>query len=172
MRFYKNLIAICFCFILTLSLALSACKSSAKADPVAPFSEIGWASTLDDIIAAEGDGYDTYDSTYGGLCYTWPKEYNGHEGTIKYMLDENDALMCIAWAYGAEDAESLDVLYQELYDSVSAENGDSTPQSQGVGNYGDVWYRDAGSILLTVMVTAENHALQYAYMNPVVSSAQ
>ena len=106
-----------------------------------PFTELTWNSTIDDMTAAEGENYSTYDSLYGGLCYTYPKEYEGCSGTVKYMFDV------------------------EKY-------GESGYDAGGVGNYGGVWYRENGDIILTTMVTTENKALQYAYLHPLVSNTE
>ena len=50
--------------------------------------------------------------------------------------------------------------------------GESGYDANGVGNYGGVWYRENGDIILTTMVTTENKALQYAYLHPLVSNTE
>lgn len=135
-----------------------------------PFSTIIWTNTLDDIIALEGKNYSTYDSVYGGLCYTYPKEYLGRNGTIKYMTDENYALACIAWTYTSDDTEDLYALYDEINKYTINRFGESGYNPQNSTNYGNVWYREEGNIIISTMLTSTNKALQYAYLNPVVSS--
>ncbi len=137
-----------------------------------PFTELTWNSTIDDMTAAEGENYSTYDSLYGGLCYTYPKEYEGCSGTVKYMFDAEDRLMSVAWAYSAETAEELETLYNSISASTVEKYGESGYDANGVGNYGGVWYRENGDIILTTMVTTENKALQYAYLHPLVSNTE
>lgn len=158
----------------TLSLCfLSSCSGSDETVPAlnCPFTEMSWSSTTEDILAAEGADYAAYDSVYGGICYTYPKVFEGYEGTVKYMFNENDKLMCVAWAYnGTDDEESLFSLYNIINDSVIDMYGESGYDGNGVGNYGNVWYLESGDIVLTTMLTSDNKALQYAYLHPSVSN--
>ena len=162
-------------FLCSFSLCfLSACNGSS--DEIAltlncPFTEMNWNSTTEDILTAEGTNYTTYDSVYGGICYTYPKTFEGYEGTVKYMFNENEELMCVAWAYnGTDDEENLVSLYNMINDSVTNIYGESGYAGNGVGNYGNVWYLESGDIILTTMFTSDNTALQYAYLHPSVSN--
>lgn len=157
---------------------LGACgkKADAAADAVAPFSEAAWDSSINDVESseekAEGETA-SYKSIYGGTTYSYPKEYLGREGTIKYMFDDKDALMCIAWAYGSDSEDELYTLYDEINQSVNDVHGESGYQADSnVSNYGNVWYLESGDIILSTMVTADNKALQYAYLNPAVSNTE
>ena len=154
---------------LLLLCALTACGQDKKPAFDCPFTELNWDSTTEDMTAAEGENYSTYDSLYGGLCYTYPKEYEGHSGTVKYMFDAENRLMSVAWAYSAETAEELEALYETISAATVEQYGESGYDAGGVGNYGGVWYRENGDIILTTMVTTENKALQYAYLHPLVS---
>lgn len=156
-----------------LSCLLCACKSGSQAKPPAPFSAMTWESTVDDILAAEGSSSSSYDSVYGGTTYSYAKEYNGKEGTIKYMFNEKDELMCLAWAYGSDDENDLYALYDEINQSVTEKYGESNYNANSnASNYGNVWYLESGDIILSTMVTADNKALQYAYLNPAVSNTE
>lgn len=165
---------------LILTCLLCACSSgdssgaaSGKSEPVSPISEAAWASTVNDMMAVEGDSYSTYDSVYGGTTYSYPKEYLGREGTIKYMFDEKEELMCIAWAYGSDDENELYTLYDEINQSVNDVHGESGYNADShASNYGNVWYLKSGDIILSTMITSDNKALQYAYLNPVISNAE
>lgn len=134
-----------------------------------PFTELDWDSTAEDVIAKEGEDHSSYDSIYGGLCYTYPKEYNSRAGTVKYMFDGEDRLVCVAWAYSAASDDDLAAVYDEINDSVAASCGDSGSGADGVGNYGNVWHLAGGDIVLTTMATSEMSVLQYAYLHPLVS---
>ena len=59
--------------------------------------------TLDDIQALEGDSGESYDSVYDGTTYTYEKEYDGLKGTIKYMFDDKEKLVCLSWMYETDD---------------------------------------------------------------------
>lgn len=157
-----------------LLCCLTACGGEKETEPVldCPFTDMKWSSTADDVLSAEGDDYSTYDSLYGGLCYTYPKEYEGYAGTVKYMFNENDELMSVAWAYSADDASEIETLYETISASIVTEYGESGYDAGGVGNYGGVWYLESGDIILTTMITSENKALQYAYLHPSVSKGE
>jgi hypothetical protein len=134
-----------------------------------PFTDMGWNSTIEDVVSTEGEDYTTYDSVYGGICYTYPKKYTGYEGTIKYMFDDEDQLMCVAWAYGDDDADTLYSLYETINSDLFSRYGDSGYNANGTGNYGNVWYLESGDIVLSTMVTTDTSALQYSYLHPNVS---
>ena len=78
--------------------------------------------------------------------------------------------MCVAWAYGCNDADELFALYESINDSVNEKYGESGYAADHPGNYGNVWYLTTGDIVLTTMITTENKALQYAYLHPAVSN--
>lgn len=157
------------CLLFTAA-GLSACGASAGARGAdCPFSHFVWSSSAEDIIAEEGENYGSYDSVYGGVCYTYPKEFEGLMGTIKYMFDGNGSLVSMAWAYSSDSQEELLDLYERIYASVSAVYGESGYHAGHQTNYGGVWYRENGDIILSTMLTSENKALQYSYLSPAVS---
>lgn len=82
------------------------------------------------------------------------------------MYDEDGKLMNIAWAYGSDDAKELQDLYNKIHDNLVDEYGESGYQASASTNYGDTWDMDEGNILLSVMNTTDNKALQIAYVNP------
>ena len=50
--------------------------------------------------------------------------------------------------------------------------GESGYDSENPTNYGDVWYLENGNILLMVVTTDTQQALQYSYLNPEVSTKE
>ena len=168
MQFFQPLFLL---IIMLLFCTLTACGGAKETEPAldCPFTDLEWSSTVDDMLSAEGSGYSTYDSLYGGLCYTYPKDYEGLAGTVKYMFNEENKLMSVAWTYSAENADEIASLYETVSASITAENGESGYDAGGIGNYGGVWYRENGDIIITTMITSENKALQYAYLHPLVS---
>lgn len=126
-------------FLLTaFALFISSCGKTDTNLPVSPFSDATWDDTAEDILLYEGDDYVTYDSVYGGLCYTYPKTYEDHAGTIKYMLDEEERLKSIAFTFSAEDEQDLYSFYELIEESVNTK----TPfESDKTTNSGHIWYR-------------------------------
>lgn len=159
-------------FPVCLTLLLCACTGTGEAAPDFPFSDADWDSTKEDIFALEGTDYTTYDSVYGGICYTYPKTYENYEGTIKYMLDSEDKLMCVAWTCSSESDEELASLFDQIKQSVQEKYGEDSSTADNPTNYGAVWHREEGNIVLSTMITSDLKALQYAYLNPAVSTAQ
>lgn len=163
---YKKMFCLSAILILFL-FTLVACGNTKKTPAVqSPFSELTWSSTVDDMVEIEGKDYDTYDSIYGGISYTYPKVFNEKSGTVKYMFDDKNQLMCIAWAYSCKDVEELDAIYTTINNSVNNLYGESNYNTDKDTNYGNVWRLEEGNITLSALVTSSNKAIQYAYINP------
>ncbi|MDD3360323.1 MAG: hypothetical protein PHW34_01450 [Hespellia sp.] len=164
----------------TLTLALFVLSGCQKKEDVlklnAPFTKMDWNNSKDDVIAAEGDDYETYDSVYNGTTYSFNKKYNSEDGTVKYMFDDKDKLMCVAWSYSTTDLKALEDLYTKINDDLTNEYGDSgynTDEAENtINNYGNIWYLDFGDIVLSAMTTEENKALQVAFLHPDVSYSE
>ena len=138
----------------------------------APFTQATWGSTIDEIIQTEGPVASTYKSIYGGTTYVINKTYENVDGTVKYMFDDKDALMCVAFTYLPATSEEVTVLYNKLHSQLVDSLGKSEYQAEHDTNYGDVWYREEGDIVIGCMVTEEQNSLQYSYLNPIVSKYQ
>ncbi len=156
--------------LLALILLASILTGCGEVTPIdCPFTDLGWETTEEELLAAEGEYLSTYDSTYGGLTYTYEGTYMNNPGILKYMYDTEGVLMSVAWAYSAADDESLLNLYNEIHANLEATHGKSGYNTTFIGNYGDVWELPEGDILLSVMATSTNKALQLAYVNPASS---
>ena len=155
-----------FAGILLLSaLVLAGCQKATKS---IPYTKATFKSSVEDILKLEGENYETYDSVYYGTTYVFGKEYLGREGKIKYMTDDTGELCNVAWACSTEDGEHADALYKEIYGILQKDFGDPT-ESVGVNNYGAVWKRSDGNIILSAMISSEVNAVQVAFLNPKVS---
>lgn len=153
------------CFLLLLGC-------SKKAESVeCPFTEITWESTLEDVWALEGEeALDSYTSIYYGMTYTYEKEYMGLPGTVKYMFDDENRLMSMAWLYIPESDEDLDKVYDTLQRETEKLYGESGFDADQGTARGEVWYLEDGNILIGVMSTGVNEAVQYQFFHPDVSS--
>lgn len=150
---------------LTLASAIfSGCGSTKAID--CPLTDLGWETTSEELFEAEGVCDEPYTSIYGGEVYFYPATYMDAEGTLKYMYDENDVLMSVAFAYSSESTEDLKTLYDKLLADVEKEHGKSSYETDHPTNYGCVWELKEGHIILSVMLTNSNKALQIAYVNP------
>lgn len=158
------------CLVAIAGITLfTGCTGSKKHDAVCPFSDLTWDASPEDVIASEGDDYQTYDSIYNGSTYTFPKRYLEQDGTIKYMFDDKDALMCFAWTVQSDDEASLRSLYDKIHAQLVKSYGESGYNTDKSTNYGDVWHLEQGDIVLSVMKTSSQKALQYSYTHPDVS---
>lgn len=162
----NRLIALMLCIL----CCFTGCGKEENPAPVSPFSELFWDSSAEDMTASEGEPTDSYASVYSGITYVYDKEYHGRNGTLKYMFDGDDKLMCIAWAYEAADADDLDTVYHLLHAEVVDACGQSGYNPSGSTNYGDVWYRADGDIIISAVTAGGKYAMQYAYLNPLVSN--
>lgn len=148
---------------------LSGCAGRDEALSI-PFSDMSWDSTLENITAAEGDNYETHDSIYDGITYSFPKNYAGESGTVKYMFDGDDRLMCIAWSCETDDADELNRIYDSIRSDLENTYGDSDYSTDEASNHGNVWRFEEGNIILGAVTTDSVCTLQYSYLHPDVSS--
>lgn len=156
---------------LFLLLLLSLMGCSSKKDVVScPFTEITWESSLEDVQALEGEPTESYPSSYKGITYVYPKQYDGMDGSIKYMFDDQNKLKSMAWVYLPTSAEDLENVYEDLVSRTTKWYGDSGFDSDLVTAKGEVWYLEGGNVLIGVMSTGINEAIQYQYFHPEVSS--
>lgn len=161
-----------FCVILAVILVcptLAGCSSSKDSEGF-PFTELTWENSYDDMVALEGESNDTYDSVYSGTTYGYPKEYLDLNGTVRYMYDADNKLMCVAWAYSADTDEELKDTYETIFKEIKKTYGESGYNTNQPTNYGDVWYLDEGNIILSAMTTSTQKALLYSYLHPDVST--
>ena len=156
-------------FLLILSLLLIGC-SEKKEVVTCPFTEITWENTLEEVQALSGELIESYPSSYKGTTYVYKKEYDGMEGTIKYMFDDKNQLKSMAWLYLPTSKDDLEKVYAELVSRTTKWYGDSGFDSDLVTAKGEVWYLEGGNVLIGVMSTGVNEAIQYQYFHPEVSS--
>ena len=152
-----------------ITIVQTGCTSEqSKSETVCPFSTLTFESKVEDMVFTEGESYETYDSIYQGITYTYPKEYLGYPGDIKYMYDGEGKLCNISWAYTKGDADSVKEVYDAVLKDTEGLRGEGV-NDDGIGNYCTMWKGDAGSVVLSGVVTSDVTVLQVAYMSPEVS---
>ncbi len=159
-----------FPLLCLLLCCLTGCKGQ-KNQPPAPFSALTWNASYEDVKEAHGNEIESYPSVYEGTTYVYEAVYQERNGTLKYMFDSEEKLMCIAWAYETDDPEDLESVYRSLKKEVEDVHGESCSPSAASG-YGDVWYLQEGDIILTAVSVQDGSALQYAYLNAAVSNQE
>ena len=86
------------------------------------------------------------------------------------MFDAEENLRSVAWLYLPESKEDLENVYADLVKQTNKLNGESGFDSDMTTAKGAVWYLEGGNILIGVMSTGVNEAIQYQFFHPEVSS--
>ncbi len=170
MKHIQRLISMLILPVLFSFMAFGCQKKEAEC----PFTTITWNDTLDDIQSLEGEPAETYDSVYDGTTYTFKKEYDGLDGTIKYMFDDREKLVCLSWMYETDNSDDLKDVYDKLHGEAEDMLGESgfkfkSDKFADMSTPGDVWYLETGNVSLTAMDTSEVKAVQYTFLHPDVS---
>ena len=152
---------------LITAVALSGC-SQQRSDIGCPFSELSWDASYEEMVSLEGEQYETYDSIYKGTTYTYPKEYLGNPGMIKYMYDDTGKLCNVSWSYTGDDTDEVLTVYRAVCDDTVNTRGLST-SDDGVGNYCEIWASENGTVMANAVITNDTKVMQIAYMSADVS---
>ena len=161
----KNFVILLACCAV-LSFSTGCGSSSAKMN--CPYTDLSWNASVDDMTASEGANYETYDSIYKGMTYTYPKTYLDKEGIIKYMYDAEGNLCNISWSYAGDTADDVLKVFRAVCDDTEDLHGEGTDDN-GVGNYCMVWKREEGTIMVNAVITNDTRVMQVAYMSADVS---
>ena len=154
----------------TTDVAEADSKTSDKTDvPDVPFSEFSFDSSLEDVMAGEGEDYETYDSIYDGTTYTYDKKYLDRDGTVKYMFNQDEVLVNIAWTASCSDATEAMTLYNDALSAITEEYGEPTKNADGFNNYAQVWKSPAGNIIVSAVTTSDTNMAQIAFLSPLVA---
>lgn len=170
MKQFRQRTPLFFMLILTAAFIFG-CQ---KKEVTCPFTTITWGNTLEDIRELEADGGETYDSIYDGTTYSFPKDYDGLTGTIKYMFNGEGRLVSMSWMYEADDSEDLAAVYEKIHGEAEKMLGKSgfkynREELEKVAAPGDVWYLESGNVILTTVDASDLKALQYTFLHPDVS---
>lgn len=161
-------ISVLFLLVILSLLIFSGCRNTDKVQTVAPFSEAGWESTPQELSSFHESTPDTTLSVYGGNSYLFPVTWMEQEGTVKYMYDENEQLVSIAFYCEADTLENLTALYDTIRSQAFREFGESIVTTNQ-DNVGDRWIRSEGNIILAAFWNEESCALQYSFLHPRIS---
>ena len=142
-------------------MTLAGCASSTAI----PFSNAKWSWRLADVRAEEGNAKDKTVSVYGGDTYLFDKTYLGHDGTIKYMFNEEGNLASVAWTYTGNDSKEVMDIFKTIDNAETKKHGESEFSNTNDTAYGDVWYLDGYHIVITAFSYEDKTTVQYAYIN-------
>lgn len=180
----------CLFFVLTLIVTSMAGCQKKVSQAECPFTTIRWGATLEDIVTLEGESTETYASSYKGTTYTYQKEFNDLDGIVKYMFDDKEKLVGMAWTYVSDDAEDIKAVYEKLHGGIEKtlgksgfdfggkqeelntklENNQEALNAAGISSpLVDVWYLKGGNVMINAIITNEVKAVQYTYLHPDVS---
>ncbi len=166
----QRILRLLFAAAITASIALTGCGGQ-KVAAISPFTELSWDASVDDMVKAEGDQYETYDSIYQGTTYTYSKTYLEKDGMIKYMYDGDGKLCNVSWSYTGDTPDSVMTVYRDVCKDTEKIHGKST-SDDGVGNYGQVWNTAGGTVMANAVITNDVRVMQIAYMSEAVSKQQ
>lgn len=138
-------------------------------EPDIPFTELSFLSTIDDVMKTEGDKYETYDSIYNGTTYTYDKTYMDKSGTIKYMFDEGEELVNIAWTCSFIDDNETISAYNDALAAIEKDYGAPTKNVDGFKNYAETWKLANCNIVVSAVTTSDAKMIQIAFLNPKVA---
>ena len=133
-----------------------------------PFTELGWEATEEEMKSIEGEPAETYASIYKGTTYTYPRQYLGRDGVIKYMYDDTGRLCNVSWSYTGDSADNVTQVYRAVCDDTEKLFG-SGQDDDGVGNYCRMWLTDSGTVMANAVITKDVTVMQIAYMSKEVS---
>ncbi len=150
-------------------LALTGCGNKTAEKEAVPFTALTLEHTLEDMLAKEGEGYESYPSIYEGTTYTYDRNYLEKDGTVKYMYDKDGVLQNIAWTYSCDNAAEIRILFNRLHNEIKTIHGEPTETTPGVNNEAEIWRSDSGNIILSTVTTSDAKMLQVAYLSPAVS---
>lgn len=156
--------------LLFSAILISGCGKEADSNGLsAPFTDVTWETTPEELKEEFGLDYEGYDSIYGGITYSYKTDYDNYSGVVKYMYDGNDELKCVALALSfSEDGEQSEA-YEKLHSEIVSKYGEGGFNTENYTSKGDVWYRESGDILISAMTTNTQKAVQYSYLHPSVS---
>ena len=169
MKSMKRLIPLLTALMLLFSL-MGCGKTAAVEETTSgcPFSTLTWDATVDDMTLLEGEKYETYDSIYHGLTYTYQKDFLGYTGMVKYMYDADGRLCNMSWAYTGTDAEDVAKVYEDVCADAATRFGEGIADD-GVGNRGQTWVTKAETIMVNAVMTNDTNVMQIAFMRADVS---
>ncbi len=157
--------------VLVCLLVLAGCGQNASSFDC-PYTTLNWDTTAEELISVEGSNYETYDSMYKGLTYTYDKEYLGLNGTVKYMFDSGNKLVNVAWTYTSENDTDIQDSYLAVYNALCDIRGSESENADGVNTYGEIWRDEVkGNVVLSGVLTSDSKMIQCSFMSPEVSKA-
>ena len=158
----RNVLRVLIVVCLSTALLTTGCKS--KETTAAPFTELNWESTLEDMQSAYGTDYETTLS-YVGDTYIYSGEYEKMAGQIRYSFAD-DTLASAVFIYESEDGEELASIYDSLHSKYETKYGESGEYETSATTMTDIWRLDTGNIMLVALISSDYNAIMVSYLDP------
>ncbi len=159
----KNILRtiILFSFIFT---AITICIINKKPASIAPFTDIVWGNSLDDIQESEGDSYEKSLSMSGGYNYIYPKQYLETDGYVQYNINDNGILCGISWFYITNVQQNADEIYSSIQKDTSSYLGKENSLDTSNIYTGKKWETNESNIILISFSQNNEYAVQISYL--------
>ena len=146
-----------------LVLLFTACGQKGDTS-IAPFTEVKWGSTLDQICEFEGSEYEESLSMSGGYNYIYPKQYLGFDGYVKYNIDDNGSLSNVSWYYIGNDELETVKMYSAIREDTTKYLGKETPLDNSNIYSGIQWENENSKVMLISFAQNDEFAVQVSYL--------
>lgn len=148
--------------VILLVLFLTACGQTDNS--IAPFTDVKWGNTLEQICEIEGSEYEESLSMSGGYNYIYPKQYLDFDGYVKYNIDEDGTLSGISWYYiGDDDLETVR-MYSAIRDDTTKHFGKEVPLDNSNIYSGIQWEDEDSKVMLISFAQNDEYAVQISYL--------
>jgi len=129
------------------------------------FTDITFDTSEEEMLKKEGEPSESYPSLYGGTVYVFSDhEFNGVNGSVKYMTDESGNIACISWFYENDDTMDVQARFENIHRGLENKHGESGNKAEAQGNFGDAWNFDDVHIMLDAVITSDYKGMQLSYL--------
>lgn len=159
----KKLFTFIFLFAIMLA-ALIIYFTNKSPSTIAPFSNIVWGNTLENICESEGNTYENSLSISGGYNYIYPKQYLGFDGYIQYNIDDSNTLCGISWFCISNDQQTSNKIYDSIKKDTISHLGKENDLDTSNVYTGKKWETKDSNIMLISFSQNNEYAVQISYL--------
>ena len=150
--------------IIAVIFLLTACGQTANSTAIAPFTEVVWGSSLNEICELEGDAYTESLSMAGGYNYIYPKQYLDYDGYVQYNIDDEGALSSVSWFYIGNDETLASDIYNAIHEKNTTTLGEEKPLDVSNVYSGNKWETSDSNVMLISFSQEGEYAVQISYL--------